>query len=97
MRMRLRIRNLFDPGSGIRDKHPGSATLVELLSPDPTVRYSLCSETVTIPLRTQVRHALDLCFVCGNVYLALLDSSPDNEETELRKIIIFFKETFYKC
>ncbi len=25
--MGIRIRNLFDPGSGIRDKHPGFATL----------------------------------------------------------------------
>jgi hypothetical protein len=25
------IRNLFDPGPGIRDKHPGSAKLVALL------------------------------------------------------------------
>jgi hypothetical protein len=23
----MQIRNLFDPGSGSRDKHPGSATL----------------------------------------------------------------------
>jgi hypothetical protein len=27
--MLIRIRNLFDPGSGIRDKHPGSAKLIK--------------------------------------------------------------------
>jgi hypothetical protein len=26
--MRIRIRDLTDPGSGIRDKHPGSTTLL---------------------------------------------------------------------
>jgi hypothetical protein len=28
--MRIRIRYLFDPGFGIWDKHPGSATLIKI-------------------------------------------------------------------
>jgi hypothetical protein len=29
----LGFKNLFDPGSGIRDKHLGSATLADFLAP----------------------------------------------------------------